>query len=293
MEKDVSKESSITEIEEIRKKGKNLGFTYVQSLSLFLFETVLQWISESKLKDDLWLKSSDLQIKERHTGISHEMICYQREISCLDLHHAIEELLKNRESDSFHLKWEMLIFDRQIELILHTKLEQVEVPFKVMIRPIFAREQFPEEEIYPSLLSEKKEICYNAYPVGIDLAECFYEILDRLELIGDMRSYDTICWILKHYPVEGRKVYLLVKEFLEKKELPSVEKRWETILSYVSYPYMKKKWNKYRKVYREEKITWDACMKLLDEFFTPIWDAIWRDQIFFGDWMPHLERYLD
>jgi len=27
-------------------------------------------------------------------------------------------------------------------------------------------------------------------------------------------------------------------------------------------------------------------------FVNPIWDAVCRDEIFFGDWMPDLSRYL-
>ena len=38
---------------------------------------------------------------------------------------------------------------------------------------------------------------------------------------------------------------------------------------------------------------WKDLSKKVFRFFLPIWNASARDEIFFGDWMPELGRYLD
>ena len=37
---------------------------------------------------------------------------------------------------------------------------------------------------------------------------------------------------------------------------------------------------------------WVEVMTLLEAFFPPVWRAIIRDEIFIGDWMPELCRFL-
>ena len=72
-------------------------------------------------------------------------------------------------------------------------------------------------------------------------------------------------------------------------------KRLETVLGYKTYGYMKKRWNRYRKECDDldkEEDSWENVMDLLKECFLPVWEAIERDEVFIGDWMPQLGRYL-
>lgn len=283
-------------VEEIRRKGKSLGLSYLQSLSLFLFETILTWVSESELKEILWLKLSELSIRGKKQGELNEIVFYTREISYGKLEDALKKLFLKKEHMFSRFSWELVIYDRQLEIPLKVQLGQVPVVFQMVIRPVWDKDSFPETGQYPIQLLDKggnQEISYCAYPTELNLAECFYEILENLELIGDLEAYELAWRILKEYPMEGRKIYAHMNEMLEKQPMASLEKRWDTVLEYQTYGYMKKRWDKNRKGRKEETCSWEECIKLLDRFFTPVWKAIQEDTIFFGDWMPNLGRYLD
>lgn len=283
-------------IEEIRRKGKSLGLSYVQSLSLFLFETVLTWVSETELQELLWLKLSEFCLTEKKQGELNEIIFYTKEISYGRLETSIQKLFLKKEHEFSKMSWKLVIYDRQLQIPLEVQLGQVQAAFQMVIRPVWGQDQFPEEGHYPLRMLEKEknsEIAYCAYPTELNLAECFYEILEKMELIGDLEAYDLACRILKEYPVEGRRIYVHMKELLEKQPMASIKKRWDTVLGYREYGYMRKRWNKYQKGRKEKTSSWEECMDLLGQFFSPIWKAIQEDTIFFGDWMPSLGRYLD
>ena len=38
---------------------------------------------------------------------------------------------------------------------------------------------------------------------------------------------------------------------------------------------------------------WSQVIELLVRFFTPIFDMVLRNELFIGDWMPQIGRYLD
>ena len=65
------------------------------------------------------------------------------------------------------------------------------------------------------------------------------------------------------------------------------------ILSYREYPYMKKRWEKHLRKQKKTTPQWEEIMDILEVFLTDIWNSICRDEVFFGDWMPDLGRFLD
>lgn len=281
-------------VEDIKKKGKNLGLSYTQSLSRYLFEEILCRISSSQLKDQVWLKLEESYIHGEKKKITpNRIIYYMKEISYEKLNQAMESILEQKKNDGIQMKWRLLFLDEQLEIVLDTQVDQVELPFKIIVRPVWQQEQFPEEETYRLAFQENREITYQSYPKELNLAECFYEILDRLELIGSMEPYGTIQRILSAYPVEGRHFYFDMKELFAVRKLASMEKRWKTVLEYAGYTYMEKRWNKYRRNTSQTDISWKELLSCMDKFYTPVWEAIQKDMIFFGDWMPHLGRYLN
>ena len=69
-------------------------------------------------------------------------------------------------------------------------------------------------------------------------------------------------------------------------------KRVEEILSYRDYPYMKKLWQRYLRQQKKKTPSFEDVMELLAKFLPPIWEAVCRDEVFIGDWMPELLRFL-
>ena len=56
---------------------------------------------------------------------------------------------------------------------------------------------------------------------------------------------------------------------------------------------MKKRWKSQSRRKREYYPQWEQVVVLLGTFFTPIFDSIINNEIFLGDWMPQLKRFLD
>lgn len=279
-------------IEEIKKTGKNLGLSYVQSLSLYLFEQILCQVSQSTLGEDMWLKESEFYFHERKKKTApNQIIFYMKGISWQKLERLLEDMGKKDARQGFWLEHRLLFLDKQIEIQLNMQVDQVKIPFRLLVRPVWQpeQEQFPTEGTYDMVFQENREIKYKSYPPELNLAESFYEILDHLELIGTMEAYGTVDRILKTHAVDGRRFYLEMKELFQVYPLVSQEKRWDTVLGYRDYRYMKKRWMKYKK----GGTPWEELMDWMKNFFNPVWESIREDTIFFGDWMPNLGRYLD
>lgn len=168
-----------------------------------------------------------------------------------------------------------------------------QIPFELEIFPYKEHHIYPQEKILEEIFPEKEKAIYCKFPSEEYLSRGFYEILNSLELLNDLSWYQEIYGILTRESVNGRKVWDSFRRLLLEQPMPSVEKRLDTLKSYEGYWYMEKKWNNQCVGEKEEYPQWNQVIQLFGKFFTPIFEGVMKDEVFIGDWMPQLGRYLD
>ena len=111
-------------------------------------------------------------------------------------------------------------------------------------------------------------------------------------MIQDMKVYYDIYYLLERESVDGRKVKDYIDEECENKQIKKETERLAMIASYRDYTYMKKKWKVFLRSIKEKEPQWEMVIERFLCFFEPIWQAVIEDFVFFGDWMPELNRFL-
>lgn len=176
-------------------------------------------------------------------------------------------------------------------------LEIYKKPYRipVQLEMILFRGQsgYPQEEILDGNPPKQKAIAYCKFNSEEYLARCFYEVLDSLEWLDDMLWYQEIYDILAQKAVNGRKVWDSLHRLLEEQPISFLENRLNRIKDYADYNVMEEKWQALYGDKAEGYPEWQEVIQLLGEFYTPIFEGVLKDEIFFGDWMPQLKRYLD
>ena len=178
--------------------------------------------------------------------------------------------------------------------VLHLQVEwdRMYVPLTVEILPQKETSVTPgRKELHLLVLDRIYPV--TCYPTEYEAADEMGEILSGLELLGEMESYLHVYEIFQNHPVEGVRFQTALRETLKKKHLSFSEDRLRTVLGYRDYSYMKKKW---KVLLRRQKLlspTWEEVIDMLSSAVLPIWEVSVRDEVFFGDWMPEIGRYLD
>lgn len=135
-------------------------------------------------------------------------------------------------------------------------------------------------------------IFYHSIPVEWILVENFIEIITKMELIVNIGAYYEIYSLLDRENLDTRKI----KEDIAKQcNLAGLERQnhyLETIAGYRDYTYMKKKWKVFLRSIRSGGPSWESVMDRFLKFFEPVWKAVVGEYVFFGDWMPELNRFL-
>jgi hypothetical protein len=85
----------------------------------------------------------------------------------------------------------------------------------------------------------------------------------------------------------------LLSNYTKKLGIAQQQERAEEIAGYVSYPYMKKRWEKYCRAAKYESCDWNKVCGTINAFLMPIWGSVCKKEVFFGDWMPDIGRFLE
>lgn len=238
---------------------------------------VLKRILDAGYKEKLWMKK-----KLEEENPEAELIFYPAKDNQQELLEELKSLFQKEIQTGKKLPISMETRNR---IVLEFEREKYRIPFLIEVKPFKQAAPYPVEETLEKLK-------YYRFPTEEYIAQGFYEILDKLELLNNLSWYKEIYDVLLTEAVDGRRVRECFGRLLEAKKIPSLEKRLDTIKSYENYGYMKKKWKNEKKRQNGEFPEWNQVVSLLVTFFSPIFDAVIRDEIFFEDWMPQLGRYL-
>ncbi len=166
------------------------------------------------------------------------------------------------------------------------------IPFELHLIPFPAHEVFLQTK--SGVLRQTQEnFTYRMFPPEEYLTLAFYEIIKELELIKDMSWYHGVYDMLCAESVNGRKFWESLNHLIKEYPIPSLEKRMDTLKSYRDYGYMQKRWKSHCKRKKETYPQWEDVMGLSVTFLEPVFEGVLKDEVFLGDWMPQLGRYLD
>lgn len=185
------------------------------------------------------------------------------------------------------------ISDNEIFMELQLTKNEVYVPLRLSVVRLTDKKLEAEPVMMTFLAFEDRSmqvLKVSSESIAVDHT---IHILKDLELIGEMEPYLYLYEILSKASMDGKSLCLRLEEKLREANLyPAADNR-KLFDSYGSSTYMKKRW---KTLLRRQKLTspaWDEVHEMLSKFIDPVLDAIERDMVFFGDWMPGLGRYLD
>lgn len=183
-------------------------------------------------------------------------------------------------------------FSGNEKIVFIMEIEKMTVPISVVIKDVSGINTFPKEKTLMLSLQNAKTVKYMVYPIEQSVSDMLFEIFDKLELLNDMDMYLNLYDLIKSEAIEGRKV----KESLAERSMDKAGfdmSRLEILKSYNDYTYMKKKWKVVKRRNDRENLSWEEVHENVIKFAEPIYLALINNEVFFGDWMPDLERYLD
>lgn len=291
---DVKNGAAELALSRVKAQSRELAVPLVNLASAFMVEEALYTIAHSYYADHFILRNGgELSLSTYRRRVVHELkFFYQGSFDVKDLAVVLTRTLIREKESGIH--WEMalrMVDEKNARVLMKGDLSGVSVPFELILTAAAEETVFTEEERRLFFYPDRRFTC-RAYPRERLLVEALLEILLKMELLTDLSPYDTAYQLLRSGPIDGRHLREGLWDALFEQQLTLDEKRLNMLLNYRDYPYMRKKWKAYLRGVKKDGPAWEDVIDLIGRFLTPLWDALCRDEVFFGDWMPDLERFL-
>ena len=278
----------------IKEKSEELNIPFKNLLSASVCEIIIELLANGKYCNELYLCNSAEFNMDVYRNLSINNIYYEYvrdlddKMAILYMKDVLKEIMSKAALEGMTVKGSVqdngiainiTVDDMYVPVVIHLKKHGItQEPEKITINLI-------------AYGNRKVEVLIN--PKEEELAKHLFEIIEKLELINNMDHYLDSYDILTTYPVNGRKVKDRLTELLSEKEIVIDDTRIDMLKGYTDYTYMKKKWKVGLRQKKKSEPSWSDVNQCLINFIDPIWQAMEKNIVFLGDWMPQLKRFLD
>lgn len=300
---------TIIEKAALKAKSEELDIPFSNLLAGYVLEELMYLIEDSPFSLFLWLKNSSIlgieQYRKKNIltlefgyvtdrlAMKKDAIVPGQELSLKMGYVMLAYILKVDKVPEISWKGRASVKNGVVELEITGEFAEMTVPVHIRVTKLTEEGLVPVKRDFPLFMQNNRKIPYLEYPVESILAEQLFSIIKNMELLPEMCAYDRVYEILRTDSVNARHIREMLYSHCEREQLVPDAERVEEILSYRSYTYMRKRWEKYLRHRKRKEPSWDEVMGVLSEFLPRIWKSICKDEVVFGDWMPDLGRFLD
>lgn len=298
----------VCEALELKERSEKLELSFADTLYGYMIEDTMLRIYGSPYQEYIWLESRNVlgvkAYRERsekqlrflyqpvERTIASEKLCPGQTLSVALCRQMMMDLFAKDNAQGIDWRGDVTQCGDDFYLQLTGTYKEMQVPLCLVLHSVRDQNQRPgRRECSLSVLGERK-LAYLAYAPENQLSRDLFEIVNKLELIGDMGCYDRAYQVLRKEPLSGR--YVLEEFGILSESCSQVRKmqRLTQLEEYESYAYMRKRWEKYVRNRGVDKVPWSQVLQLILAFLTPVWQSLCENTIFFDDWMPELGRFL-
>lgn len=292
----------------LEQKSREIGVPFSNLVAEFILESFMCLLTESAFKEFLWIKSTLMfgleQCTQENTLILHtayllnENVIQKQEIKpgqklFLKMQYVmLSEILKVDKFPEIQWRGRPVQKESCVEFEITGTFENITVQLRMIVTELKNTDMMPEQKEISLFTVQEQSISYLEYPQEKLLVEQFFLIIKYMESLPEMYPYDIVYDILTHKVISGRNICKWLKKKCIENEIFLGNDHFDAMLSEETESFMKKRWEKYLERDNRKKPNWQDVINKIGEFFPDIWQAICQDELFFGDWMPELERFL-
>ncbi len=278
----------------IKEKSEQLNIPFKNLLSAAVCEIVIELLANGKYCNELYLCNSAEFKSDVYKDLCISNIYYEYvrdlddKMAILYMRDILKEIMAKGALEGMVVNGSV----GETGIILKITIDDMYIPINLYFKKHGASHE-PEKISMELIAYGNRKVDVLINPKEEELSKHLLEIIDKLELINNMDHYYDAYEILTSNPINGRKVKDRLNELVKEKDIVIDDTRLNMLKSYGDYTYMKRKWKVELRQKKKSEPQWSDVNNCLINFLSPIWDAMEKNMVFLGDWMPQLKRFLD
>jgi len=279
----------------IKNKAKSIGVSYQQCLQLFCQEEFLRRLSKSGYADNLILKGGLLIYVltnfESRATIDMDFLLHNHSSLLADVETIINGILNTKtENDFIELTargFEEISPQRKyrgVSVQITGKIKNVRVPFNVDIGVGDVIVPKAERRFFTTQLADFDAPEIYTYSLESTIAEKFDAILQRFELTGRMKDFYDIYYLASFFDFNGEQLQTAIEKTLHNRSVIYRKENFSRIVTLADDTDMQSKWRYFTKSIKNNTLSLQMVIGLMEAFLRPVCDAIADDRNWQKQW---------
>jgi predicted nucleotidyltransferase component of viral defense system len=281
----------------LRNKAKEKGKPLQLYLQLFCQEEFLRRLSMSQYVNNLVLKGGMLIYTltnfESRATVDIDFLLRQLPSGREEIQKIIDSILTvdtRNDFISFTARgYETISPQRQykgvsFQLIGHIKNTKTPLCVDIGVGDIIVPN--PQKREIPVQLDTFTAPVVMAYSLESTISEKFDALLQRLELTSRMKDIYDIYYLATAFNFAGRQLQQALYETLQNRGTPYDRNSLDKVIALAHSTDIQVRWRQFLRRLKLEALSLDEVMLGIDTFLRPVWEAILKDDEFFGNWHP-------
>lgn len=272
----------------IQEKSRKLKIPYQNLLAACAGEWVLECFFREPSEEKLLVKrTSQLGLRAYKTG------CFQDLYLCI-LNPELEEpwLMQFLQGCFPDTRFQIREENEGFCVLLEAAFDRIRVPVTLHIKCQEERKAqivtFPLKLIYEN----DKTLTLPCFYPEAELSELFVDYFSLMELYPDMAALETIYSYAAGRNLNGKYMSIFLEEELKRRAMVLTQEAKEQYERSLTSKALQARFKGYLRSSKRKEPSFEAIHKVMTDLFGPVLEAVLKDQIFFGDWICDVQRYL-
>ena len=175
---------------------------------------------------------------------------------------------------------------------LSIPFDKVTIPVNLYLFPLKDEKNDLEDITFRLSYENDRTINITALYVEKEIANYFAILYDKQEFLSDMSIVYNLYGYGTKRTFSGRKLMNAIEEELAKRELTLKVDRYNNLQHVLCSKSFKAKFRAFQSLGKRKEPKYEEVVTLIDRIISPVVETILKGEVFFGDYMPELKRYL-
>lgn len=279
----------------LKKQTIETGINYQTCLQLFAQEEFLRKLEMSRYAENLVLKGGMfLYVISNFEGrptMDIDFMLRRMSNDVTEIEAIIEEICRvdthNDFIDMEVLGTKVIAPEKKypgIGISLMAHIKNVRIPFSIDIGVDDVIVPSAVKRTVATRLAGFKEPSVYTYSLESTIAEKFDAILKRMTASSRMKDFYDIYYWSQIFDFDGRTLQEAIGTTLQHRGTPYERDSLEKIKTFDQNKFLQNRWNNYNPGPRLEKPGFSAVLAQINRFIEPLYEAILKEDEFFGTW---------
>jgi len=179
-----------------------------------------------------------------------------------------------------------------LSVLIKVPFDKVLVDIRLHLSFCDAKKAQSYKKTIPLIYDGNRNLEISCFYPEAEIVEIFCDAYGKMDLYTDMEAFEVLYDYAKSINMNGKYLMFYLEDCLKNEGFTLTESEIHLFVEAMHSKTMHARFKGYLRNQKRKEPSYEVILTVLEKLFKPVLQAIINQEIFFGDWMSEVERFL-